>query len=129
MKLNTGYQSNAAWLMDNQTWRYLVTIRDTNNWAFGAADYLSLNTQGGPSPGSLYGHPVFMQDDIDAIGSGLCVIMVGDPMYYALIERQGLQVSRNPYLYQANGQVGFFNTFRQGGAVLVEEAWKGGAMA
>ena len=55
--------------------------------------------------------------------------MVGDPQFYALAERQGLQVSRNPYLYQASGQVGFFNTFRQSGKVLIEEAWAGGAMS
>ncbi len=128
-KLNTGYQAGAAWLMDPTTWQHLITIRNTSNWAFGAADMAVLNTAGGPSPGSLYGKPVFLQDDIPVIATGVCVIMVGDPYYYALVERQGLQVSRNPYLYQATGQVGFFNTFRQGGAVLVEEAWVGGKMA
>lgn len=128
MKLKTGYQSNASWLMDNDTWRYLITLRDSNDWAFRVADMATLNTQGGPQAGTLYGHPVFLQDDIPVRAASTTVIMVGDPSYYALIERQGLQVSRNPYLYQANGQVGFFNTFRQGGAVLVSEAWQGGIM-
>ena len=128
-KLNTGYQANAAWLMDPATWQHLVTLRNTSNWAFGAADYATINTMGGPQAGTLYGKPVFLQDDIPVIGTDVCVVMVGDPTYYALVERQGLQVSRNPYLYQATGQVGFFNTFRQGGTVLVEEAWVGGLMA
>jgi predicted phage gp36 major capsid-like protein len=32
-------------------------------------------------------------------------------------------VSRNPYLYQANGQIGLFAKVRQGGAVLQAEAF------
>jgi HK97 family phage major capsid protein len=129
MKLKTGYQASAAWLMDPMTWQHIISLRNTDNWAFGAADMATLQTAGGPQAGTLYGKPVFLQDDIPTISSGVCVVMVGDPQYYALVERQGLQVSRNPYLYQANGFVGFFNTFRQSGAVLVEEAWAGGEMA
>ena len=127
--LKTGYLPGAAWLMNPATWQHLITLRNTANWAFGAADMATLSTAGGPQVGSLYGKPVFLQDDIATIAASTCVIMVGDPAYYALVERQGLQVSRNPYLYQANGQVGFFNTFRQGGSVLVEEAWVGGVMS
>ena len=115
--------------MNPATWQHLITLRNTANWAFGAADMATLAVGGGPQVGSLYGKPVFLQDDIATIAASTCVIMVGDPAYYALVERQGLQVSRNPYLYQANGQVGFFNTFRQGGSVLVEEAWVGGVMS
>jgi HK97 family phage major capsid protein len=128
MKLKTGYQSNAAWLMDNDTWRYLVTLRDTNNWAFSTADMATIGT-GSAQAGTLYGKPVFLQDDIDTRAASTTVIMVGDPSYYALVERRGLTISRNPYLYQANGQVGFFNTFRQGGKVLQTEAWQGGIMS
>jgi HK97 family phage major capsid protein len=127
MLLKGGYQSNAAWLMDNNTWAYLLTLRDTSNWAFGSADFANVNTQGGPQVGMLYGKPVFVQDDIPVRATGVCSIMVGDPDYYALVERRGLQISRNPYLYQANGQVGFFNTFRQSGKVLIAEAWQGGS--
>jgi HK97 family phage major capsid protein len=129
MKLNTGYQGQAVWLMDNQTWRYLVTLRDTNNWAFGAADYLTINTDGKPYIGTLYGHKVYVQDDIDAIASAKTTIMVGDPWYYALVERKGLAISRNPYLQQANGLVDFFTHFRQGGKVTIASAWAGGIQA
>ena len=76
--------------------------------------------------GTLYGKPVFVQDDIPVRAAAVVSVMVGDPDYYALVERRGLTISRNPYLYQANGQVGFFNTFRQSGKVLIEEAWQGG---
>lgn len=126
MTLKQGYQQNAAWLMDNATWAYVLTLRDSNNWAWGGADMATVSVDGSAQVGTLYGKPVFVQDDIPVRADGVCSVMVGDPMYYALVERRGLQISRNPYLYQASGQVGFFNTFRQGGAVLVEEAWIGG---
>ena len=129
MKLKSGYQADAKWLCDNQTWRYLVTLRDTNNWAFGAADYLTINTAGGPSVGTLYGKKVYVQDDIDAIATGKTTIMVGDPYYYALVERKGLAIARNPYLQQASGLVDFFVHFRQGGTVTIAEAWAGGIQA
>ena len=128
MLLKSGYQQDAAWLMDNTLWRHIVTMRDANNWAFGAADYLTINVDGGPQAGTLYGKKVFLQDDIPVIAASTCVIMVGDPYYYGLVERKGLTVARNPFLQQASGLVDFFSHFRQGGKVLAEEAWKGGVM-
>ena len=50
--------------------------------------------------------------------------MIGNWSFYALVERSGLVVSRNPYLYQANGQVGFFVNARWGGDVLQSEAFQ-----
>ena len=129
MKLKGGYQQDATWLMDPQTWRHIVTLRDANNWAFGAADYLTINVDGGPQAGTLYGKKVFLQDDIDTMSTGVTVVMVGDPYYYGLVERKGLTVARNPYLQQASGLVDFFSHFRQSGKVLAAEAWAGGIMA
>jgi HK97 family phage major capsid protein len=129
MLLNTGYQPYAAWLMDPDTWRRVVTMRDSNNWAFGAADYLSVSIDGGAQAGMLYGRPVFLQGDIDVVGTtGNDVMAVGDPAYYALVERKGLTVARNPFLQQANGLVDFFTHFRQSGKVLAAEAWQIGSV-
>jgi HK97 family phage major capsid protein len=50
----------------------------------------------------------------------------GNWNFYALAERRGLTISRNPYLYQANGQIGIFCSVRFGGAVLQSEAFKWG---
>lgn len=125
--LGTGYHANAIWLMDPQTWRYLLSLRDTSNWAFSSADMASINVDG--ASGELLGKKVFLQDDIPVIATGVCVVMVGDPFYYALVERQSLSVRRLNELYAANGQIGFKCDFRQGGTVLVEEAFVGGVMA
>ena len=59
-----------------------------------------------------------------AIGAGLKSICVGDPSYYAIVENPTMFVMRNPYLYMANGQVGFFATMRIGGAVLLADAFQ-----
>jgi HK97 family phage major capsid protein len=53
-------------------------------------------------------------------------ILFANLNYYALVERRGLTISRNPYLYQANGQIGIFCSVRFGGAVLQSEAVKWG---
>jgi HK97 family phage major capsid protein len=49
--------------------------------------------------------------------------LYGNFNYYAVAEREGLVVMRNPYLYQATGQVGLFARARFGGAVLQAEAF------
>jgi predicted phage gp36 major capsid-like protein len=45
-----------------------------------------------------------------------------NPDFYGVANRRGMSVSRNPYLYQATGQIGLFATYRQGAAVLQSEA-------
>jgi len=127
--LGSGYHANAIWLMDPQSWRYILSIRDSNNWAFSAADMARVNVPG--ADGELLGKKVFLQDDIPDIltGTGSGVIAVGDPYFYALVERKGLAVRRLNELYAANGQIGFKCDFRQSGKVLLEEAFKIGVMA
>ena len=128
-KLNTGYRDTAMWLMNSDTWRYLITLRDTSNWAFGVADMATLNTGATPQVGTLYGKPVFVQDDIATRATKAQVIGYGNPYFYGLVERRGLTIARNPYLYQATGLVAFFSSFRQSGKVLIKEAWQLAYMA
>jgi len=130
-KLKAGYRQNSVWLMDPQTEAYLRKIRDANNFVFPSA--FNYAYAGVASSGAwlsvLLNRPVFNDDSIDTIASAKCVIMVGDPEYYALVERRGLRMRRNPYLHMQSGQVGFYWDIRWGGAVLQEEAWAGGIMA
>jgi HK97 family phage major capsid protein len=129
-KLKWGYRRNAIWLMDPQTEGYIRKIRDANDFVFPMENVpLGLASAPPASVSRLIGFPVFNDDNIPVIATGVCVIMVGDPNYYVLVERQGLRMRRNPYLYMANGQVGFFWDVRFGGRVSVAEAWQGGIMA
>lgn len=78
-----------------------------------------------PAGGDILGYPIFVAPDMDALGtqSGKAILF-GDLSMYAFGERQGLTLSRNPYVYQANGQIGLFVKQRFGGAVLQAAALK-----
>lgn len=126
--LGGGYRPNAFWLMDDQTWRYILSLRDANNWAFSAADMAQVNVEG--ADGMLCGKRVFLQDDIDTFGAtaGNVVIAFGDPFYYALVDRSGLSIQRLDELYVESGQIGYACRFRQGGGVLYESAFVSGVI-
>jgi HK97 family phage major capsid protein len=126
-KLNSAYRANSSWFMHNSVEAYLRKIRDTSLFAFQPVMDLA---NGLSAWSQLLGRPVFNEANMtSSLATGNQVIMVGDMSYYALVERKGLVVSRNPYLYEANGQVGIFAHFRQGGAPLQYEAFAIGEMA
>lgn len=78
----------------------------------------------------FYGNkPYYLSDKVAAIATGAKTIMIGNWRFYALVERRQITFSRNPYLYQANGQVGLFWGMRFGGVVLQSEAFKWGIQA
>lgn len=74
--------------------------------------------------GDLEGYPFFVTDAVAAMAGGAKSIVVGNMRYYALVERQGLQVVRLNELYRATGQIGFLFSFREGGIVLQAEAFQ-----
>jgi HK97 family phage major capsid protein len=111
---------SVAWATNQST---LAVIRGlTGN------DFLFMPTpMGGGASGAgqeLYGQPVYTSSQILAMASGRSVIVVGNWKYYGIVERNEIVISRNPYLYQANGQVGFFVNIRFGGDVLQSEAFQ-----
>ena len=72
----------------------------------------------------LWTKPVRTSSKIAAHTAALKSIVFGDFSYYMIAENRSLRVIRNPYLYQGNGQVGFFWSQRVGGAVLQAEAFQ-----
>jgi HK97 family phage major capsid protein len=77
-----------------------------------------------PNGSDFMGVPALISPDMETIADTKKSVLVGDFSMYAFAERQGLIVSRNPYLYQASGQVGIFVKQRFGGAVLQTLAFK-----
>ncbi len=77
-----------------------------------------------PAGGDFMGYPAYIAPDMDAITKSGKSVVFGDFSMYAFAERQGVVLSRNPYLYQASGQVGLFVKQRFGGAVLQTLAFK-----
>ena len=69
------------------------------------------------------GEPVYISDDMGAMTTGLRSTCFGNWNYFGRIERPGLMVQRNPYLYMANGQIGIFASMYRGAGVLQAEAF------
>lgn len=116
-KLPSAYADDTAsvgWVMRNTT---LGAIRALTGNFFS----FQATPQGGID--NLYGKPVAITDKIPAMATTAKAIIFGNFNYYAFVENLGLEISRNPYLYQANYQTGIFCTTRWGGDVTQPEAF------
>jgi HK97 family phage major capsid protein len=114
------YAANGAFLMKTATEGSIRALQATSS----AGAFLFQETpQGGIWTKTLLQKPLFHSGSMDGIGSAKYPIVFGDFSMYAIVQREGMVVSRNPYLYQANGQIGLFAKVRQGGAVLQAEAF------
>ena len=107
------HNSSSGFLMKGATKFYLQGLTG-NNFQF-------INT---PAGGDFMGYPAYIAPDMGGVASGQKSVVFGDFSMYAFAEREGVTLSRNPYLYQANGQVGLFVKQRFGGAVLQTLAFK-----
>lgn len=123
--LNSGYRADAVWLSDPTTEKAIRILRDANDFAFPLENVPRAIGEGGKWVNQLAGFPYFTDDNIQALDgtTDVCIIALGSPAYCMLVERQGLRMRRNPYLYMANGFVGFFWDVRFGFAVLQELSW------
>jgi HK97 family phage major capsid protein len=107
------HNSSSGFLMKGATKFYLQGLTGDN--------FQFINT---PAGGDFMGYPAYIAPDMDAITNSGKAVVFGDFSMYAFAEREGVTLSRNPYLYQANGQVGLFVKQRFGGAVLQTLAFK-----
>jgi HK97 family phage major capsid protein len=117
--LGGGYnvQSECGLLMNNTTKWYLAG-QTGNPFLFG-------NTPAGNIIGdSLLGYKMVVNDDVVTYttASSKCIVF-GNMNYYGVVEKPGMVVQRNPYLYMATGQVGIFASIYRGGGVLQSEAF------
>ena len=121
-KLKEQYMANASWSMEQATMGFLMGL---------TGNQFQLFTPGaGPALWNLWGKPVFPAADMGSYSTTAHKsLIVGDWSMYGIAERRGLTISRNPFLYQANGQVGLFCSVRWGGSVLQAEAFQYGTQA
>ena len=99
-------------LMKNATKWYLKGVTGSN-----------FNFVVTPQSGDFFGYPAYVSDDMPAMTTGLYSTLFGNFNYFAVLEKPGMLVQRNPYLYMANGQVGIFANIFRGYDVLVSEAF------
>lgn len=107
-------QGMTGWIMRNNT---LAAIRSlTSQWlAFTGTPMGDMNT--------LYTQPFVVSDKIAAMAASAKSIIFGNYDYYAFVENGGMEIARNPYLYQANNVTALFGYVRVGGDVIQTEAF------
>jgi HK97 family phage major capsid protein len=123
--LPSEYRENSAWLCHYVSEGQIRQIKDSTWYAFPAGEVAAGN---GTFMTTLLGRPIFNQKNIQCVSDATSdaqkhILLIGDFSKYALVERSGLEVVRNPYLYQLSDQTGIFAKFRQGGAPLLDEAF------
>lgn len=118
--LGAGYNvpSECGFLMANVTKWYLRGVTSS------AGAFVWGNTPGGDiQTDNLMGYQVAIDDDLDPYTTASAkMIIFGNWGYYGIVEKPGMIVQRNPYLYMASGQVGIFASIFRGGSTLQAEA-------
>jgi HK97 family phage major capsid protein len=114
-KLTNGYNtgpSECGFLMKNAT-KWDIKGVSGSNFQFMAT----------PQSGDFYGYPAYVSDDMPAMTTGLYSVVFGNFYYFGVLEKPGIVIQRNPYLYMANGQIGIFAKFFRAYDVLQSEAF------
>ena len=116
-KLGAGYNvpSECGFLMANATKWYLRGIVNSGPYAFNSP---------AASPVGPFGYAEYTSDDMAPYTTESDKpVLFGNFSFYGVVEKPGMIVQRNPYLYMVNGQVGIFASIFRGGAVLQSEAF------
>jgi len=116
--LGGGYNvpSETAMLMANVTKWYLKGSGGTSVVPFA---YVPT-----PQDGDFFGYKAVVNDDLEpyTTASAKCVLF-GNFNHFAVVEKPGMIVQRNPYLSMATGQIDIFASIFRGSGVLQSEAF------
>jgi HK97 family phage major capsid protein len=119
-KLGGGWNvpSECGFVLANASKWYLKNAILAGPFAFASNN----GNQGAPD---FFGYNSFVSDDMPAYTSTTGtdkVLLFGNFTGYGVVEKPGMIVQRNPYLYMANGQIAIFASIFRGGGVLQAEA-------
>lgn len=117
-KLGAGYNvpSECGFVGANASKWYLKNAILSGPFAFTGAN------GGAPAP-EFFGYPFYVSDDVQSYTATSGVVLYfGNLNYFGVVEKPGIIVQRNPYLYMANGQIGIFASIFRGGGLLQAEA-------
>lgn len=99
--LDPAYQTNATWMVGPAAYASIRKINSANQLVW------QPNLREG-APGSILGYPYVVNSDMPAIGTANRRFLVfGDFSKFYIREIRGINIVRNPYLYQGNGEVGY----------------------
>jgi HK97 family phage major capsid protein len=112
-ELSNGYAvtGEAGFLMKNGVKWYCKGISG-NNFSF-------MNT---PAGGDFFGFPCYVSDSMAENTTGLTPVIFANYQYFAVLEKPGMLVQRNPYLHMDIGEVSIFANIYRAYDVLQAEA-------
>lgn len=135
--LGAGYnvQGEVGFLMTNKTRWYIKGVQTTGFFAFINTPAPAGPNESGYNAGNIgdpgiLGVPVWISDDLtaytDTTGTlAKTPVVFGNWFFYAVVERPGMMLQRNPYLHMNQGIVSLFASIYRGGGVLQQEAFYG----
>lgn len=119
-KIKPGYQQNASWVMNANTWANLLKLRD----AGASGKYLYDGMQGmllqDGSTGRLMGRPVYISEFMpDASAQATTAIFFGDlGRGYRIVDRVGVTFRVDPYTIGLAGKVRYLSLMRSDAKIV-----------
>lgn len=114
------YRRRGSWMAHSDTVQFLRNLRDKSGRPlFPGLDIDAAPGDDGPSfSGWIFGHQVFLNNDMSPIGPGAKCVLFGDLKRYVIRRNQGLIVQRLTERWADYGQVAFLATDRMDGQLL-----------
>jgi HK97 family phage major capsid protein len=117
--LDYKYRSNAVWMMNDAVALVVRKLTD------GAGQYLWQPALAAGQPSTLLGRPVINNSSMaSSVAASAKTILFGNFDYYYIGDWENFSVDVNPYLYMANGQIGYFGRKSFDGNVMLAAAFK-----
>ncbi|MCW5721948.1 MAG: phage major capsid protein [Devosia sp.] len=115
--LKAGYRQNASWVMNRKTQGAIRKLKDSDG------NYLWQPSATADGRASFMGFPLVEAEDMPNIGANSLSVAFGDfRRGYLIVDRQGVNVLRDPY--SSKPYVLFYTTKRVGGGVADYDAIK-----
>lgn len=120
--VKSAYAGRGCWVVSAGALTQIMLLADA------AGHYIYSSPREGV-PQMIFGQPVYVSPDMDAVATGKKPVVYGDFHYYKVAQRKGLTVQRFNELYGENGIVGFRFVSRIDGGLALSEAVKSLKMA
>lgn len=115
--LKSGYRQNASWVMNRKTQGAIRKLKDSDG------NYLWQPATSADGRASLMGFPLVEAEDMPNVGANSLSVAFGDfRRGYLIVDRQGVNVLRDPY--SSKPYVLFYTTKRVGGGIADFDAIK-----
>jgi HK97 family phage major capsid protein len=117
--LDYKYRQNAVFMMNDAVLAVVRKLKDGNS------QYLWQPGLSAGQPDTILGRPVLTNNSMaSAVTTGQKTILFGDMSYYWIVEWENMTMDVNPYLYMANGYIGYFARKAFDAKVALADAFK-----